>query len=215
MVKWGVIVYSLSVNRESLFVQLSCHSKELNHCWCHGLLIQWHELIGNSELGTGTAPGPDLLYYWAQDAFNSIVRQMTTPKVAPLHAVAGRDGGRLKNGMSIVAQRSGVKQSPTLLSPFINNKPLLLWRRLLRRFATIDMFLRVRPSIQFCLSSCDVRSKGEAFPSRCCKRKKFNVVKQKVSIIPLFVREMLRPYKCRQNHSGTGRRNSSQFLIPN
>ena len=50
------------------------------------------------------------------------------------------------------------------------------------RCATIDMLWRVRPSIRFCLSSCDARSKGEAFPSRCCKLKRFNVVQPKTSI---------------------------------
>ncbi len=83
------------------------------------------------------------------------------------------------------------------------------------RCATIDMLWRVRHSIRFCLSSCDVRSKGEAFPSGCCKLKKFNVVQPKVSIILLFIREMLRPYKCQQNHSGTGLCTSSKFPVPN
>ena len=59
---------------------------------------------------------------------------------------------------------------------------------------SIDMSWRVRPSIRFCLSSCVVRSKGEAFPPRRCKLKKFNVVQPKASIILLFVREMLRTY---------------------
>ncbi len=59
----------------------------------------------------------------------------------------------------------------------------------------IDLLWRVRPSIRFCLSFCDVRSKGEAFSSRRCKLKKFNVVQPKTPIISLFVREMLRPYE--------------------
>ena len=84
-----------------------------------------------------------------------------------------------------------------------------------RGLVTIDMLWRVRPSIRLCLLSCDVRSKGEAFPSKRVRLKKFNVVQPKTPIISLFVREMLRPYKCRENHSGTGRCTSSQFLIPN
>ena len=94
----------------------------------------------------------------------------------------------------------------------------------------------VRPSIRFCLLSCDVRSKGEAFPSRRCKLKKFNIVQPKTSIILLFIREMLRPYKSgritrepdavkgnrlssRDRASGIvsrhGCRASSKFLVPN
>ena len=80
---------------------------------------------------------------------------------------------------------------------------------------TIDILRRVRPSIRFCLLSRDVRSKGEAFPSKRFRLKKFNVVQPKTPIISLFVREMLRPYQCQQNHSGTGRRTSSKFPVPN
>ena len=63
------------------------------------------------------------------------------------------------------------------------------------RCATIDILWCVRPSIRFCLSSCDVRSKGEAFPSKRFRLTKFNVVQPKTPIISFFVREMLRPYK--------------------
>ena len=63
------------------------------------------------------------------------------------------------------------------------------------RSATIGMLQRVRPSIRFCLSSWAVRCKGEAFSPRRCKLKKFNVVQPKISIVSLFDRKMLRPYK--------------------
>ena len=53
----------------------------------------------------------------------------------------------------------------------------------------------VRPSIQFCLLSWDVQGKGEAFTTRHCKLKEFIVVQSKISIAPLSVRKMLRPYK--------------------
>ena len=48
-----------------------------------------------------------------------------------------------------------------------------------RRIVTIDILWRVRSLIRFCLLSCFVRSKGEAFPSRSFKLKKFNVVQPK------------------------------------
>ena len=44
-------------------------------------------------------------------------------------------------------------------------------------------------------SSWNVRCKGEAFPTKYCKLKKFNVVQPKTSIVSLFVREILRSYK--------------------
>ena len=73
---------------------------------------------------------------------------------------------------------------------------LPIWNRLLHSFLLLTCSWRVHPSIRFCLSSCDVRSKGEAFPPRRCKLKKFNVVQTKTSIVSFyFIREMLRPYK--------------------
>ncbi len=44
---------------------------------------------------------------------------------------------------------------------------------------TIDMLWRVRPSIRFCFLSCDVRSKGEAFPSKRFGLKKITLCNQK------------------------------------
>ncbi len=53
-----------------------------------------------------------------------------------------------------------------------------------------------RPSLNTILPLIlDVRCKGEAFPSKRCKLKKFNVAQPKTSIDSLLVREMLRPYK--------------------
>ena len=48
------------------------------------------------------------------------------------------------------------------------------WKRFKKRLSW-----RFRPSIRFCLSSCDVRSKGEAFPSRRCKLKNLTLCNQK------------------------------------
>ena len=55
----------------------------------------------------------------------------------------------------------------------------------------------------FHLAMHEVRAKH--FSQDAANAKKINVVQPRASIIFLFVREMLRPYKCRQNHSGTGR----------
>ena len=80
-----------------------------------------------------------------------------------------------------------------------------------RNETTIDMLWRVRPSIRFCLSSCVVRSKGEAFPSRHCKLKNLTLCNQKHRLLLYLLGKCFAPTNPAES---LGNRTPYQFPVP-